>query len=488
MGQMTLLCPTATMYNCCQRQTDSFLSLLIISERQSVMWQKKVRVTCQKMSMLRYLMLPMLLLPCFLAACSNPLLSSATPPQPGTVLYALYALWDKPVHSWKDLATTSVTLTAEAMRSGDGQKIWQTSLTSLQVSASISAGSTIISVGSTIFVIASMSQKGGQKGQVMALDAQSGHMLWKTTLDGTETWRPVAANGNLYMEVDDKVEALNGSSGNQLWSASPEAGYHAGELVVTGNAIYVEQEASFLPASQGNTYDSIILRALRLSDGTEIWRREVDDQLSPLVHVSIQADERTVYVLREGSVMESHGKVSGPVPGYTLFALNARDGSSLWSNQRQLSESEEAGRQFSLTLFNQVLYVVGVANPGINTLSAFQRQDGKQLRTWQTPLIINPFVPPNHIYGSSLNTGESFCALRGSDGSKAWCASYNQAGPALFSQGKIYLYAFKVTDQGSSSSEQPAQIYVLNESDGSLAAHYSPADVTRMQLQSMALS
>jgi hypothetical protein len=124
----------------------------------------------------------------------------------------------------------------------------------------------------------------------------------------------------------------------------------------------------------------------------------------------------------------------------------------------------------------------------INTLSAFQSQDGKLLWTWQTPFIINPFAPPNHIYGSSLNKGESFCALRESDGSKAWCAIYNQAGPALFSQGKIYLCAFKVTYQGSSSSEQPAQIYVLNESDGSLAAHYSPADVTRLQLESMALS
>jgi len=69
------------------------------------------------------MMLPVLLLPCFLAACSNPLHSASAPPQPGKVLYALYVLWDKPVHSWKDLATTSVMLTAEAMRSGDGQKI-----------------------------------------------------------------------------------------------------------------------------------------------------------------------------------------------------------------------------------------------------------------------------------------------------------------------------------------------------------------------------
>jgi outer membrane protein assembly factor BamB len=457
------------------------LSILIISERQSVMWHKKARFICQKMIMTRSMVLLGLLLPCFMAACSNPLLSSATPPQPGKVLYALYSLWEKPVHSWKDLATTPVTLAAEAMRSDDGQKIWQNSVLTGSVLTSLQS-SAIISAGTTIFVTVSMSQKGGQKGQVIALDAQSGQVLWKTMLDGASIWRPVAANGNLYLEVDDRVEALDGTSGKHLWSASPDAGYHAGELVGTGNAIYVEQEANFLPASQGNTYDSAILRELRLSDGTEIWRREVantiNDHLFSLVHVGIQADERTVYVLRDGQDMES--------PRYTLFALNAQDGSSLWSNQTQ--RSEEAGRQFSLALFNQVLYVVGVANPGINTLSAFQSQDGKQLWTWQTPFIINPFAPPNHIYGSTLNKGESFCALRGSDGSKAWCASYNQAGPAHFFQGKIYLYAFKVTYQGSSSSEQPAQIYVLNESDGSLAAHYSPGDVTRMLLESMALS
>lgn len=453
------------------------------------MWRKKVRLTCHKLSVLRYMMLPVLLLPCFLAACSNPFLSSVPPPQPGKVLYALYALWDKPVHSWKDLPTTSVKIIAEAMHSGDGQKIWQTSVP-IGSGGTSSLGWTIISAGTTIFVTVSMPQKGGQKGQVMALDAQSGQLIWKTTLDGASIWRQIAANGTLYMVVDDRVEALDGSSGKRLWSASPNAGYHPGELVVAGNAIYVEQEANFLPATQGNTYDSAILRALRLSDGTEIWQREVantlTDDLSSLVHVGIQADERTVYVLREGQVMESHGNVFGPFPRYTLFALNAQDGSSLWSNQTQ--RSEEAGRQFSLALFNQVLYMVGVANPGINTLSAFQSQDGKQLWTWQTPFIINPFAPPNHIYGSSLNKGESFCALRDSDGSKAWCASYNQAGPVFFSQGKIYLYAFEVTYQGASSSEQPAQIYVLNERDGSLAAHYAPADVTRMQLQSMALS
>ncbi len=41
IDQRTLLCPTATMYNCCQRRTNIFLYFLNISEMQSVMWQKK---------------------------------------------------------------------------------------------------------------------------------------------------------------------------------------------------------------------------------------------------------------------------------------------------------------------------------------------------------------------------------------------------------------------------------------------------------------
>jgi hypothetical protein len=153
------------MYNCCHKKMDIFLSFLIISERQSVMWQKIVRFPGQKHRMLRSMMLPGLLLPCFLAACNNPFLPSSAPPQPGRVLYALYVYWDKQVHSWKDLATTSVTLTAEAMRSADGQKIWQTSVITGSVVTSIQ-GSAIISAGSTIFVTVSMPQKGGQKGQV----------------------------------------------------------------------------------------------------------------------------------------------------------------------------------------------------------------------------------------------------------------------------------------------------------------------------------
>jgi outer membrane protein assembly factor BamB len=204
------------------------------------------------------------------------------------------------------------------------------------------------------------------------------------------------------------------------------------------------------------------------------------------VHVSIQADARAVYVLREGQVGETHGNVFGPYPRSTLFALQARDGSPRWSNPTQ--RSDQGGLQLSLALYQQTLYVVGVANPGISTLSAFQSQDGMSQWTWQTPFILSPYAPPNHIYGSSLTPGESFCALRERDGGIAWCSQYNQAGPVLFSQGKVYLYAFFTITESPTVSELPAQLYVLNERDGSLAAHYSLGDELGTRLMSIAIS
>ena len=92
-----------------------------------------------------------LLLSCLITACSNPFLPAAPPPQPGKVLYALYDLWDRPIHSRADLAHASVALTVKAMRSSDGQKIWQTSVLTGSAVNSI-YGASIIFAGSTLFV------------------------------------------------------------------------------------------------------------------------------------------------------------------------------------------------------------------------------------------------------------------------------------------------------------------------------------------------
>jgi outer membrane protein assembly factor BamB len=388
-------------------------------------------------------------------------------------------------------------LTVVALRASSGQHLWQSSPVTLP--AENLGDAHITSGGRALYVSISAPHAQGTpgtgtkaKGQIIALDAQTGRVRWKAGLDGAIVQNvTVGEDGDIYMQVDNRVEAYDGMSGARLWSDSTDANYQLIQLLVTKAAVYVEQEAYFLKGSQeGSTYDSAIVRALRLGAGVQIWRHDVantfDDGLISLARVSMRADEQAVYLLRVGQVQEGQGNVTVLLPRTTLFALRPQDGSPLWSDPTQTGD---AGVDFELFLSGQTLYMRGSAAPGLSSLSGFRTQNGKLLWTWRTPFVLNPFEPPSHIYGATLNQGETFCALRRSDGTKAWCAPYNQAGPVLFGgPGRICLVAFKVMYQGTSSSEQPPQLYILNESDGSQIAQYSPGKEPTATILDLALS
>ena len=437
--------------------------------------------------------LALMLLSWFVAACNLPFqsVSLAPPPPPGQVLYVLSR--STPTQQNPQPAA-SMTYVVTALRSNTATRLWQSAALTL---APKSAGSArIVSGGSLVYVSISAPQMSGtptagEDGRLIALDAQTGKVLWKVEADGANLQHlTVGATGNLYAQVDNRLEALDRMTGARLWSATTDATYQITQLLVTKGAVIVEQEAYFLHGSQqGDTYDSAVVRALRPSDGHQLWRQEVantdENGLLGLTRVSVQADEQTVYLLRVGQVQETHGNVTGSFPRTTLFALNIRDGSHRWSNQTQRGD---AGQDFDLFHSGQTLYVRGVASPGMSSLSAFQSQDGARLWTWQTPFVLNPFEPPDHIYGSSLNRGETFCALKSSNGNKAWCAAYNQAGRVLFGQGRIYLVAFKISYQGDTIKEQPLALYILDERDGSLIAQYMPGRDKGLDIEDLALS
>jgi hypothetical protein len=436
------------------------------------------------------------LLSCFLVACNLPFQSSSSstlPPPPGKVLYVLDAF----SNLLKATATSPLQLAVVALRASTGQHLWQSSLVTLP--SEDVGDARIASGGSILYVSISAPETQGPhvtsakvNGTIIAVDAEVGKVRWIAGIDGAIIQHlTTAANGDLYMQVDNRVEALNGMTGGRLWSAPTDANSQVTQLVVTKSAVYVEQEAYMLPAGVvGNTYDSAVVRALSLSDGRQIWRQEVAntsvDGLLSLVRVSMQADAQSVYVLRVGQVEEIHGTVPELVPRTTLFALRAQDGWPLWSDPTQAGD---VAADFDLFLLGQTLYVRGVASPGQSRLTAFQTLNGSSLWSWRTPLGLDPFEPPNHIYGSSLNQSESFCALHSSDGSKAWCAPYNQAGPVVFGgPGTVCLVAFKVSYQGTTRNEQPAELYILNESNGSQVAQYSPGPESSATIEDLALS
>lgn len=423
-----------------------------------------------------------------LAACGT---NTETPPQVGAVFYTLTSHWEKPVHTLKDLANNSLTLVVEARRTSDGQQIWQTSLPFSGDNVSWN-GATLLSAGTSLYILVSLSAQSKQKGQVIALDALNGQTRWQSTLDGSSIWNPTVMHGNLFLQVDKQVEALDGGSGNRLWSAPVDKGYSLRDMIVTSKGLYLGEEGEILTDGKPGAYfGTAMVRALNFSDGRELWRHMVMDiranQLEMASYIRVQANEQQVYVIAVYTKMEIQGNIGESVPYSTLLALKAENGSEVWHNPTQ--RARENGSQFDLALNQQTLFVRDIVSPGKNnTLTAFQSQSGQLLWSWQTPLLLTPFMPPDHIFGNSLNQGQSFCALHASDGSIAWCGPYNQAGPVIFSQGKVWIVAFELDAHGQDLVGQPPRLFVLNERDGSQVAVYPVGDGQQSPFLSFALS
>jgi len=98
---------------------------------------------------------------------------------------------------------------------------------------------------------------------VYALDRRSGDVVWARSVAGGEDLVPSAAAGDhVYVKTSQRLYALDRQNGDLVWS------YQAGDFVslptVAGGQIYVVTRAG----GRGQ------LRALRLSDGQEMWQIE----------------------------------------------------------------------------------------------------------------------------------------------------------------------------------------------------------------------
>jgi outer membrane protein assembly factor BamB len=256
---------------------------------------------------------------------------------------------------------TSITYTVTALHSSSAQRLWQRSITTLP--RANAGDARLVSGGASVYISISAPQMSGHPstgvhGRLIALDAQAGKVRWNVEMDGANLQHlTVAPSGALLLLVDTRIETLDGPSGAPQWSSPADTNFHITQLEVTNSAVYVEQEAYFLQGSQrSDTYDSAVVRALRLTTGNELWQREVAntdrDGMLNLSRVSMQVDDQAVYLLRVGQVQETHGAVTGLFPRKTLIALSTRDGSDRWRNPTQ---QDNAGQNFDLFLSDQTL-------------------------------------------------------------------------------------------------------------------------------------
>ncbi|HKY79976.1 MAG TPA: PQQ-binding-like beta-propeller repeat protein [Sphingobium sp.] len=198
-----------------------------------------------------------------------------------------------------------------------GAKLWQTSLPAEGSGRALFGGGVSI-VDDKIFASTGV-------GDVAALSAANGSILWKKRPGGPLRGAPTLANGHVYvMGQDNQIFALNQSDGEVQWTDS-------GTLQVTG-VFGVAAPA----AAQGTViagYSSGELTAYRYENGRTLWgdalsRTSISTAVATLTDIDANPviDRGRVFAIGQGGRMASYELVSGQ----RLWEINIAGISTPW--------------------------------------------------------------------------------------------------------------------------------------------------------------
>ncbi|HEX7876878.1 MAG TPA: PQQ-binding-like beta-propeller repeat protein [Sphingobium sp.] len=198
-----------------------------------------------------------------------------------------------------------------------GAKLWQTTLPS--------EGSGRAVFGGGVSIVDDKLYASTGVGDVAALNASDGSILWKKRPGGPLRGAPTLANGHIYvMGQDNQMFALNQSDGEVQWSDS-------GTLQVTG-VFGVAAPA----AAQGTViagYSSGELTAYRYENGRTLWgdalsRTSISTAVASLTDIDANPviDRGRVFAIGQGGRMASYELVSGQ----RLWEINVAGISTPW--------------------------------------------------------------------------------------------------------------------------------------------------------------
>ncbi|NOU20199.1 MAG: outer membrane protein assembly factor BamB [Methyloglobulus sp.] len=256
---------------------------------------------------------------------------------------------------------------------------------------------------------------GSSNGEVIALNIDSGAVLWKTPVASEVMSVPVVANGiAIIRTTDGSVIALNEKTGQKVWSYE----HNVPALTVRGTGAPLIIEDTIIEG-----YDNGKLMALRLEDGKYVWESSVTipkgrSEVERLVDIDVDPIESrgVIYtasynggsaavsildgdVLWRNEAVSSHTGLSqdeqylyiSNSDGHVL-QLDKRTGSSLWE-QKDLH-----GRKLTSPVAYQGNVVVGDFDGYVHWLSS---TDGRQLGRVQVAddaIDAKPIVVGDTVY------------------------------------------------------------------------------------------
>ena len=252
-----------------------------------------------------------------------------------------------------------------AMNRETGKVLWETELDK-PVSGGVGAGYGLVLVGTL-------------KGQVIALDSTSGEVKWRAPV-GSEVLAAPASNGNVVVvqTQDDRLVALDATSGERLWS------YESTPAVLTlrgTGAPVVTNQLAVAGLSSGKVI------ALEVQRGIPVWEQRV------AVPQGRSELERMVDI--DGGLLLSGGTLYVVTYQGQLAALDLMSGRPLW--QRQASSYVGVATGFGNIYVSQA----GGTVEGIDerSTSALWSNDALARRQLTSPAVFSSNVAVGDLEG-----------------------------------------------------------------------------------------
>ncbi|MEM6932829.1 MAG: PQQ-binding-like beta-propeller repeat protein [Pseudomonadota bacterium] len=204
------------------------------------------------------------------------------------------------------------TLDAEAVvtafDSGSGSQSWETDVSLEDEDGEEGFGGGLAAEGQTIFVTTGF-------GEVLALNASSGEILWRQRFDAPFRAAPSAANGIVVaVGRDNQAYALRGTTGELLWrdqGVAAEAAFLGGSTAAIAGGLVI------LPYSSGE------MVALDIGTGRPIWSAVMTGGRRGLARASITDIT--------GDPVVAGPFVVGANQSGRLIAINGRNGNRVWT-------------------------------------------------------------------------------------------------------------------------------------------------------------
>jgi outer membrane protein assembly factor BamB len=206
-----------------------------------------------------------------------------------------------------------------------------------------------------------------QKGLFLALDAQTGKVEWRKSLDRCAASSPTIGKGVVYQSYMHRVECLQDQDGANgflvAWDAASGRERWRFETAPIESSPLLKNGRLYVGSWDHNVY------AIDARTGRKIWSFQADDQINT-------------------SAAYWRGRIFIASDGGTLYALSARTGRMLWSAQ---SQSKFGSREFWYATPTIAYGRVYLGNTD-GTMYVFGAKSGKLL--WARPL-------GTYIYGAA---------------------------------------------------------------------------------------